>query len=90
MTVHELAGDVRSPQPHWWRHVVTITEGAFDGLGDVVLIPMYGTWRGKATWTDAAGQTHETSLGDLVTWTAPCADDAMGVRTYCRATLTID
>ena len=85
--IHRLRGDVRSPQPQWWRHVATITDGAFAGLGDVVLIPMYGTWRANATWIDAQGTEHCDSLSDVTVWTAPCSADAMGHRVYFTATL---
>ncbi len=82
-----LAGYVGSPQPHWWRHAVTITEGTFDGLREVLLHPMYGSWRGKVAWVDADGEDHLDPLTHLVTWTEPCSADPMGVRLYCTAVL---
>ncbi len=85
-----IAGYVGFPQPHWYQHTVTVTEGPDWIDFTVTLMPAYGFWRGKARWRDNEGIEHMQVLTDLVTWDAPCAEDPMGHRLYLHATIPDD
>ena len=82
-----IAGYVGSPQPHSYRHDVTLTDSAdLPGL-TIYLMPAYGFWRAKAHWMDADGREQIVALTDVVTWDAPCEEDPMGHRLYMHAVI---
>ena len=85
-----FTGYVGSPQPHWWKHIVTLTDAPNLTEFAVTLFPAYGSWRAKASWQDADGRWHDAAIPDLATEYRDAPDDPMGCQLWLTGTIPQD